>query len=298
LIGQQWMEPRGLGVGFVWPDEKDIPPSERSQTEEVFLKSGEDFQPCLLINTPERKTVIISVLLDYQQIEFTLNGKPGTLHQVIVQPGGDLEIPMQVAIPQDGQHDLMVVAFTYPETHDLNPVTRSEMGITTIGRRTVIYTGDRSVPSADLPPAITGYAVPDDVSLNMGVSFARLQNAADQKSHPITRQLYVGSGTINQRYSYQVWVSNLFNQENAEIVLLQFQNYHQISIQDKLFAYVLLEPNQEVYFDESVQLSASEGVDIIQIIYIQDPYQSILKKEVQAPYVFSSPSLAIEVVAE
>jgi hypothetical protein len=60
---------------------------------------------------------------------------------------------------------------------------------------------------------------------------------------------------------------------------------------------VLLNLNvrEEKILDTEIALSTKPEVDQLQIIYVFDPYKSILNNEVRAPYVFNSPRIAIEV---
>ena len=41
----QWGNPRGIGIGFVWPEERNTPPENRSQTEEIYLGNKKSFDP-------------------------------------------------------------------------------------------------------------------------------------------------------------------------------------------------------------------------------------------------------------
>lgn len=290
---QTWIQPSGVGVGFTWPEEKDLPPEQRSQTEEVKLNSGESFHPLLLLHSPQKITLLISVLLDYKQVEFTLNDKKGLLHEIVVKPNGDLEIPMNVEIQQPGQHDLLVIAFYDPWNYILDPVARSEQGLTVGGRRAVIYSGETNTNLQNLPQSMEGNPVPANISINLGVAFAEEQNFQSTNSHPSERQLYVGNAKSGQAYRYQVWVSNLQQKRAADILMVQFQNYHQIPIQNQTFALVHLKNDEELFFSESVIPTGNPQVDLLQIVYIYDPYKSILKEEVLAPFVFGSPRLAI-----
>ena len=292
--GQMWIQPSGVGVGFVWQDEKDIPPQQRSQTEEVKIASGESFHPLLLLHSPRETTLLISVLLDYKQVEFTLNDKKGLLHELVVKPDGDLQIPMNVEIPEPGQHDLLVIAFYDPWNYNLDPVARSEQGITVGGRRAVIYSGEVSTNINEMPQAMEGKPVPSNVFVNLGVSFAEEQNIQGTNIHPSERQLYVGVAKSGMPYPYQIWVSNLQQTRSAKIVLLQFQNYHQIPIQNQTLALVGLNKDEEIFFSESTLPSGKVPVDLLQIVYIYDPYKSLLNEEVMAPFVFGSPRLAIK----
>ena len=64
---QKWVDQvphRGVGIGFVWAEYRDLPPDQRPQTEEVRLEKGETFNPFLVLFTEKP---IVS-FLDFHQM--------------------------------------------------------------------------------------------------------------------------------------------------------------------------------------------------------------------------------------
>jgi hypothetical protein len=138
-VSQDWGMTQGLGIGFVWPEYRDTPPSERPQTLDVTLEQEQPFAPLVLLHSSTKTIVLVSVLLDYQQVIFELDGQEGLLHEVVVEPGGDLEIPIKVNIEQPGRHDLIILGFADPYNNSLDVEYRmSGRSAQTVGRRVLL----------------------------------------------------------------------------------------------------------------------------------------------------------------
>ena len=117
---------RGMGVGFIRPKDRNTHPYQRPSTHEFHIQPGEPFTTLLLLQTgtDEPYPVVVSVFLDYQQVNYGLDGRQGVLHYLEIIPGVDMEIPLEVPIETPGWHDLFVVAFREPENHTTNPQDR------------------------------------------------------------------------------------------------------------------------------------------------------------------------------
>jgi len=296
-VGPQWESPRGLGIGFVWPEERDLSPEKRSPNEEIILGDKKIFESLLILSTREETTVLVCVLLDYKQISFELDGQAGILHEIKILPGGDLEVPIKVKIDKPGIHDLIVLAFDDPYNGSLDPGFRSSFNVDTVGRRARIIAGNDTEISFQLPAAIRGNPAPDGSTLSLGVAFATFPSSNETNTHPsdLERQLYVTQGKIGEPFKFQIWASNLNGQESSDYALVMFKNFRQVPIKDQEMVLLNLMPGEEKILDAEIGLSSKPGVDQLQIIYVFDPYKSILNEDVRAPYVFNSPRIAIEV---
>lgn len=289
----EWVNAKGIGIGFVWPKDRNLPPNERPQTEEIHLADGEDFNPLLILNSDQPRTALVSVLLDYKQIEFELDGQEGLLHEVAVEPGIDLELPIEVKVEGEGAHDLIVLAFYDPYNLSLDPDYRISMNPRMVGRRAVVVVGDKNDPFMDLGKPTPGVPVPADITLNLRVAFATAPGEA--KTHPSQRQLFIATAQSGQSFDFQVWVSNREGDLASDYLLLPFLDFHQIRLNELNFILIRLEPDEELYFDTSLQIPEESGIKQLQIVYVFDPYRSVLREEVRAPFVFASPRIAIEV---
>ncbi|MBI5822443.1 MAG: hypothetical protein HZB18_00290 [Chloroflexi bacterium] len=289
-----WGSPRGIGIGFVWPEERKTPPEYRSQTEEIDLGDKKSLDPLLILTTSRKTTVLVSVILDYQQIPFEMDGQIGLLHEVNILPGGDFEIPIRIPITSPGVHDLIVVAFADPYNGSLDANFRSALDVDVVGRRAQIISSGKSKPAIQGLEVIEGEPVPGDVALGLGVSFAAKPKPGET-THPSERQLYVSSGKTSELYQFDIWASNLNGEMASEYALLVFKNFHQINVDDRNVLLINLNQNEEAIINAEIKLSEKPGIDQIQIVYVFDPYKSILHEEVRAAFVFNSPRLAIEV---
>lgn len=292
-------EIQGTGLGFVKPEHRDIPPFERPQTEEINIGKYEDLSIYLvLLNNSEKEiTFLVTALLDYQQINFSLDGKEGILHEVYVPPSTELELPMNIDVAGDGMHDLQVVAFEDPYNKTLQMDYRMNIHGYVASRRAVIVKGKNENPvrkikviEADNPPQGESFGFP--------LLFAK-SPSGDTPSHPSQRQLYVDQAKAGETYSFQLWLSNHGRNETVDLALIPFMDYKQVKLRSQdMFQEVLvvhLEPNEEAILDAEIKLPQNPGVHQMQFVYLYDPYKSILHNEVFSPFVYGSPRVAIDV---
>ena len=80
----------------------------------------------------------------------------------------------------------------------------------------------------------------------------------------------------------------------ADYALMMFYNFHQVPIQNQDVTVVRLEPGEEIVIPTSQQLVSEPGVNQLQVVYIFDPYRSILNKEVRAAFVLSDFRIAVD----
>lgn len=291
-MDKSWVEAPGLGIGFVWLEDKDKPPDLRPQTEEVSLTEPGIFDPLLILVTDQEIPALVTVLLDFQQIDFELDGQVGLLHEVTLVPGVDLEIPLRVNIENPGMHELMVLAFTDPYNSSLDPMYRmSESKM--VGRRAIVFVGDKRESARQFPSALPGVPIPKDVSLGLGVSFA--SPPTRRQPHPADQQLYVGEGKAGELFPYRIWASNYQGEAGSDYAFVIFQDYHLVPVYGNDVTIIHLEPDEEAIIDTDIKLPRETGVSQMQIVYIFDPYKSILHDEVRAAFVLHSERIAIHV---
>ncbi|GAB4483953.1 MAG: hypothetical protein OHK0031_07750 [Anaerolineales bacterium] len=167
-----------------------------------------------------------------------------------------------------------------------------------MGRRARIIAGNDTKIALQLPAAIRGNPAPDGATLSLRVAFATFPSFFDgPNTHPSDpkRQLYVAHGEAGEPFKFQLWASNLNGEEGSDYALVMFKNFHQVPINDQEMVLLNLMPGEEKILDAEIGLSSKPGVDQLQIIYVFDPYKSVLNEDVRAPYVFNSPRIAIEV---
>ncbi|SNB61201.1 hypothetical protein SAMN02746019_00026940 [Thermoflexus hugenholtzii JAD2] len=289
------LRPHGVGIGFVWPEHRSIPPLQRPQTEEITLAPGQPFAPYLVLSAAEPITVLVTMILDYRQVPFELNGKYGLLHLIPLTPGGDIELPMRVDVPGEGLHDLIAIAFLDPLNFSTDWAYRLSMDQRLVGRRARIRVGHKLHPARWLPPPIPGASVPPWVNLSLKVALVRPPRGPwDHPSRPGS-QLTVVQGKAGRSLPLAVWASNLKGEKGADYAMLFFWNYRQIPFRGEEVIVARLEPDTEIILEGEIQLPAIPGIYQMQVVYVFDPYRSIRNKEVRAPFVFGSPRIAIQV---
>jgi hypothetical protein len=282
-----------IGIGFVRPEHRDMPPLERPQIEEVRIGDGESFSPYLILQSGQRTTLLVTVLLDYQQVPFELDGQAGLLHEVTVEPGGDLELPMQLDVGEPGAHDLVAIAFKEPYNRPIDPEYRDRMFQRLVGKRAVIVVGGVEEPVHTPTPDVVGSPPPPEVTFGIRVSFATAPTEAE--THPSKRFMASAQGQCNGAFPYQLWVSNYHGETPVDYALVLFQDFHQVQLKGKDMLVAHLEAGHEATIDDSLILPAEPGVHDLQVVYVMDPYRSILRDEVTAPFVFGSNCLGVEV---
>jgi hypothetical protein len=282
------------GIGFVRSKDINIPPFERPQTEEFNIAIDEPFSPYLIIvnNTDVPLPVLVSAILDYTQVEFVLDSKLGLLHYLVIPPKTELNLPFEVSIQGTGFHDFFIVAFDEPNYHPVSKNERYETGaLSAFGRRTVIRIGDNNELSKPLlvdfigSPILPhpGAAIVDLAFVNPGINPGKYS-----ASHPAYNQFSVANVRKKEDYNFQILVENTEVERNVQIAIMLFLNFHQVLIRDKPVMVASLEYGQEVVIDANVNIPIDRGIHEMQMMYIFDPYKSILHDGVAYPFVFDS----------
>jgi hypothetical protein len=285
----------GWGVGFVRPEDLSISPFDRPQTEEFRLSVGEKFTPYLILgsNLDKPMNVLVTVLLDYQQKSFELDGEAGILHKLEISPNVELNLPMNLAIDQTGAHDLIVIAFADPDYHPLDSETRLlQLQPALAGRRAVVVIGDNEYPFKELLPDMVGKPVPESNSDYLGVALAVLPNGRTDIP-PADRQFTVTSVPRNGDFSFQVIAKNE-DEEHVEYAMVIFLSFRLVSLDEDGVLLASLDPGEETTFDGTVHIPDIVGIHELQVVYILDPYKSILREEVTAPFVFGSVRVGLQ----
>ncbi len=247
-----------------------------------------------MLNAAERTTFLVSVLLNYEQVYFTLDGQEGLLHEVIVESGGDLELPFSVRVDEPGWHDLIVLGFADPYNNSTDVQYRmSGSSAQLVGRRLFLNVEGADIVHNSLSTPLSGTPIPENVSLGFRANFATMPS--DHQSHPseLERQLYVDSGQAGTNYSYQLWLANMDTVNEANYALVLFHNFQQSLVgADKAVA-VHLSPGEEAILDIITRLDGQPGVNQIQAVFIYDPYKSVLHQDVWLPFVYSTIRMAV-----
>lgn len=289
-------DPSQIGLGFVRPQDRNTPPPELPQNVELRIDEGQPLQLDLVLNTAVSRIFLVTALVDYKQVPFSLDGKTGLLHEVNVEQGGQTYLPVEIEVNGRGAHDLILLAFADPYDRPWDDAYRKTL-LLEVGRRAVVIVGDEDRPFRDVRPDVYGAPVPERIHFGLSMAFAEPPNSPEDGSHPSERQMRMAAeGKPGEAFPYQLWVSNYnFPNDVADYAMLRFLDFHQIDFKGKDLYVAHLDGPQECIIDDSVLLPNEPGVHELQIVYVFDPYKSLLRNEVPAAFVMASQPLGIKV---
>jgi hypothetical protein len=283
----------GKGIGFARPEDKDSAPIGRPQTEEFHLQKGQDFSLYLILSNAmnDSRTFLTSMILDFQQVEFKLDGKSGLLHQIVVPANTEINIPLDLKVDRPGFHELFAVIFDDPNNLTLDNAFRLDLAGWIVARRTQIIVEENQTPSGLVQPIITGTPIPSETTFKGRVYFAT--ENTDESIDVSQRQLYVGKANAGKAYDFQMVCNNTEDQP-VTFALVPFLNFHQVEVSGKKQFFVYLNPNEEAVIHQEVLMPENPTVNQFQMVYLFDPYKSVLHGDVYAPFIFGSPRIAID----
>ncbi len=287
-----------VGMGLIRPEDNDTLPKDLPQNDEFNATSTQPFQLTLIINAAQNTTFLVTTLLDYKQVEFKLDGESGLLHEVQFSGNGDLYLPYELLIPEPGAHDLIVMAFVNPFNRPIDGVIReTPMNCLTAGTRSVIIVDNNYKPINSAKPNILGTSPPPEIDFGMRVLFADLPQTPSDLSHPSQRQMKMSETSHEgEEFKYELWLSNYnMPDDMVDYALMRFFDYHQIDFKGEDMYIVHFDGREEAIVEDSVMMPNENGIHEIQIIYVFDPYKSLLRNEVLSRFVFSSSCLGVSV---
>jgi hypothetical protein len=281
---------QGLSVGFVQTEHRDIHPYQRPSNTEFHIQAGDAFTTSLILSTgyDEPYPVLVSVILDYEQVRFSLDGREGLLHYLEVPSGVDLEMPMEVAVQTAGRHDLFVIAFREPDSHPVDPQDRLPPALSVGGRRTVICVDDCTVPARDLPVTHVGQLA--GASTHGTISALPLLPGSDR---PQQRLLLTSNAWPGEPVALELWAKN-DTEQTRDYIVLAFLDFQQIAFGSFEAIHLSMPPGSEIFIPGAVKVPDERGLHELQFVYIFDPFQAI-DTEVRDPFVQSQSRSAITV---
>lgn len=291
-------DPSQAGIGFVRPEDRTVPPDQLPQNDELHLQSGQLLRLDLVVTTAQASDFLVTTLLDYRQVPFSLDGQYGLLHWIHVEAGQDPYIPLELQVQGVGAHDLMVVGFKNPYSRPWDENARDlPMGCLVYGRRSVVIVGSANDPIREIFPDVFGSTPPSEVDFGIRVMFADIPTSVFDARHVSQRQMRTTTyREAGGEFAYDLWLSN-FNlpDDNVNYGLVRFFDFHQIDFRGKDLFVAHFDGRQETTVRDSLKLPSQAGVHELQIVYVFDPYKSVLRNETLAPFVFSSSCMGVAV---
>ena len=250
--------------------------------EEFRLGSDEEFAPFLSFSTfsPTETYFLIMALVDYEQVEFTLDGMTGLLHEIRMPAGTEMVMPFSLGTLSPGAHDIEIVIFDDPYAgYDLTidaPSNKFPMSgdlrVFSMSQREYVVVDDNDQP-ARLPQArYSGSAPPEDVSTGMLAFFARPGTI-----HPMNPEGYyaVDVAEAGGEYRFRTYSTRHEGAGDGEQAIMVFIDYHLVPVNGYELLMVKLEAGQEAIIDSVVTLPDEPGVRQMLAIVMLDPYSSM-----------------------
>jgi len=191
------------GAGLVSRELVNVEPSVRPQQQEFFLQNEAKFSPYLILinNTTDPFPVLVSAILDYTQVSFSLDGKFDLLHYVTIPPKTELNIPIEISIESPGMHDLFIISFYYPDEHPRFLNHRDNLLWASVGgRRALIYKGNSDVPAREMPTPYRGIKYTEHLRTEE-VQFLRINGAQNQ--NPANRKLVIARTAGGENFNIE-----------------------------------------------------------------------------------------------
>jgi len=245
---------------------------------EFRIDSDEEFAPFLLFSTHSsiETCFLIMALVDYEQVEFTLDGMTGLLHEVRMPPGTEMVMPLNLGTLPPGAHDVEVIIFRDPYAgYDLtieepsNKYPMGELDVFAMSRREFVIVGDNEHPAHLLQARYSGTSPPADVSLGTLAFFARPGAA-----HPmrLESQIAVDVGEAGGEYHFRTWTTRHESLGSGEQAIMLFVDFHLVPVNGSDLLTVELEAGQEATIDSVVVLPDEPGVHHMLAFVMCDPY--------------------------
>lgn len=279
----EWGLTRGRGVGFMRPEQRDVYPYDRDSIQK-FETETKNFEIDLSLTSGiERESpVLISLFVNYEQVEFMLDGKVGLLHHVVLEPNQELEIPMSIAFENEGWHDVFVVAFYSPEKHPADAELRLPgSGIHLGGFRTVVC-----VKNCEKPDIIMTQYVGEPIeAVKLSGIRALLLSPGDEE--PQRRLLPIATVEPNQDLAVELWARNLTDAERNYVVI-PIHDFLQVPFKENGDDKMLFQmPPDSNLLVSGIIKGANDGFHEFLTITIIDPFQSLEGGNVVDPFVKS-----------
>ena len=258
------MEHPGLGVGFVLPAFRELHPYHRPQNALFHIRQGDSFSVLLILTTGAREPypVLVSTFLDYQQIRFSLDGQDGLLHYLEIEPGVDMEIPLDVSIETPGWHDLFVVVFSEPEHHPTGVDERLPSSVAGGGRRAVVCVDDCSLSSVPLPDALTGQKT--DSTKRPPAAFLLHPDPDRSPGQRLFMSITVKPG---EAIPLELWSGNSGDQAE-EYVILPVLDHRQITFAGSNVLHLNMPPGNELFLPGEIRAPDKVGIHELHLICI------------------------------
>lgn len=292
---------RGMGMGTLRSENSDASPLVDPQEfqlnsgEEFRLDLGQEFAFYLLFSahSPTETSFLITALVDYEQVEFTLDGMTGLLHEIRMPVDTEMIMPINLGALPPGAHDIEIIIFDDPyRGYDLaieGPSNRTpesgDLIVFSMSQRHYVIVDDNDQPARSLQVQYSGSTPPPDVSLGMLAFFAKPGEAHPMKPES---QIAVDVGEADGEYRFRTWTTRHENFVSGRQAIMMFVDYHLVPVNGNDLLMVELEAGEEAIIDSVVFLPDGPGVHQLLAFVVLDPYTPKNGGRLRGPYSESS----------
>ncbi len=279
----------GFSYGLLWSEDSTVNPVDDpdqfglGEPKEVGLNVERNYAPYLLFETHSafEGTVLVTAIVDYEQVPFEMDGISGRLHEFKTLPGRTLIIPVDFGILPPGAHDIQLVMFDDPYSgygHDDHlAALRAPLGFQLLQlyqtgmRRRVIVGGDPT-PARELIVQDVGSLPPSGIKAGEPVSFGKTGTG-----HPREPGNYLEIDDVDAggEYAFKMRTSRWAQRDGGTNAVMLFVDYLQVPFNDDTVYTAVVGPGEEAVIDTSIQLPEAAGDHQLFGTVIFDPYRNL-----------------------
>ncbi|MCH7738801.1 MAG: hypothetical protein IIC93_01490 [Chloroflexi bacterium] len=251
------------------------------------LEAGESFTTRLKFSshTPNDALFMVIALVDYEQVEFQLDGINGLLHEVPTPHATELEMAIDFGPLSIGAHDVQILLISDPYSGydldtdenfsvDLNfdfSTIRADAALTALvgSRREVVIVGGSEEPAREIVTTYLGKRPPANVRPWDLVSIARPGLAHPSEFDSRIRSDVADAGAP---YGFRLWTNRWEGHGSGRTTFTAFLDYHQVELNGYDLLTAELDPGEEAILDVAVMLPDEPGTHQLLAYAVADPY--------------------------
>lgn len=277
---------------------------EMNSGKEFRLELGEDFAPYIQfgLHGPSETYALFMVLVDYEQVEFTLDGMTGLLHEIRMPRGTELLIPINIGPLSSGTHDVEIIFFGDPYSgYDqigvsplLETLYHDDLRINAMSQRKMVIVDGNDQPARKLKAKyFGGVPLPSEFGSGLLASFAK---PGDGHPMDMESQLRDDVADAGSEYRFRTWTTRHETYGSGSQAMMMFVDYHLVPVNGDELLLVELGAGEEAIIDTSVVLPDDPGIHQMFAFVALDPYTPFAGEKARQPWSDTSGlKLAIDV---
>ena len=265
--------PSGYSTNWLWSEDPTVTPIGATQPyplsrpKDVSLEVGQEFVPYLLFESHSgfEGTTLVTAIVDYEQVEFKMDGMNGLLHEFKTLPGRMLAIPINFGSFSRGAHDIEVVVIndpykayghTDPEAALYSTTEWNLLTFHSTNYRVRLVVGDDETPARIL--TLDGLGAPPSSKIKAGPGAIFSEPGAET---PLGREnhLRVGEGEAGETFNFRTWSGRWDSIGDGTQVLMLFMDYKMIPFNGDKVHTLGMEAGEIFSFETAITLPDEPG---------------------------------------